>query len=130
MDRSGNKARFQYRHLLLTLSETCEAFKKENPDVEIGKSPFMNLRPKWALLSSQMPHNARGRVYHSNVTLLLGALHRKCPGVVPLYSSRDFMGKCVCSVTNGAFMKDECETCMGGKLFELNFIKMLMILMT
>ena len=83
---SGAKVKKQKRHLVMTLSEAYCCFKADHSQINIGKSKFTELRPKWVFLSSEMPHNVCGCRYHENVFLLLEALHCKYPDVVPLYS--------------------------------------------
>ena len=120
-DDDNKKKRMQKRHMIMTLGETYHSFKEENPDCEIGKSKFAMLRPKWVLLSSEMPHNVCGCKYHSNVILLLEALHKKYPDVVPLYSKANFTDQCVCDASDERCMANNCEICCDGQLFKEKF---------
>ena len=105
---SGTKMKKQKRHLVMTLSETFCCFKADHPQINIGKSKFAELRPKWVFLSSEMPHNVCGCRYHENVFLLLEALHRKYPDVVPLYSKELFTARCKCNVVSEQCMSNSC----------------------
>ncbi|XP_041348578.1 uncharacterized protein LOC121368091 [Gigantopelta aegis] len=67
---NGEKIKKQKRHLTMTLSEAYCCFKADHPQINIGKSKFAKLSPKWVFLSSQMPHNVCGCRYHENVFLL------------------------------------------------------------
>ena len=120
-ESNGTKVTKQKRHLVMTLSEAYNCFKADHPDVQIGKSKFASLRPKWVFLSSQMPENVCGCRYHKNVFLLLEALHRKFPEVVPLYSKAEFTAKCKCDPGSEACMSDNCEMCSEAKLFNERF---------
>lgn len=120
-DSNGAKVKKQKRHLVMTLAEAYHCFKTDHPDVQIGKSKFASLRPKWVLLSSQMPQNVCGCKYHENVFLLLEALHRKYPDIVPLYSKEAFTAKCKCDTSSEECMSDNCDTCSDAKLFHRNF---------
>ena len=101
----------------MTLAETFECFKLDHPDSQIGKSKFAEKRPQHVMLTSKMPHNVCGCVYHSNVILLLEALHRKYPEIVPLYSKLDFLGLCVCDLESECCMSDNCYLCGNLNLF-------------
>ncbi|KAK6175722.1 hypothetical protein SNE40_014117 [Patella caerulea] len=124
-DQLGNKYHKQKRHLVTTLTETYKCFLEDNPTATslIGKSKFSSLRPRWVLLSSQMPQNVCGCKYHNNIVLLLESLHRRYPTVVPLYSKTNFTAHCVCDVNNEKCMSNNCSTCCDGKLFEKRFKK-------
>ncbi|ESO98174.1 hypothetical protein LOTGIDRAFT_174307 [Lottia gigantea] len=117
-DQLGNKYTKQKRHLVATITETYKCFTEDNPSADIGKSKFASLRPRWVLLSSEMPHNVCGCKYHSNVILLLEALHRRYPDLIPLYSKEDFIAHCVCDINDEDCMRNGCERCSDGKLFK------------
>ena len=119
-DSNGAKVKKQKRHLVMTLAEAYCCFKADHPD-EIGKSKFASSQPKWVFLSSQMPQNVCGCRYHENVFLLLEALHRKYPDIVPLYSKEEFTAKCKCDPNSEACMSDNCDTCSDAKLFDQSF---------
>lgn len=114
--KNGTKLKMQKRHLYMTVGETFQLFKADNPDYAVGVSKFASLRPKHVLLTSKLPQNVCGCKYHNNAILLLDSLHRKYPDVVPVYSS-DFIEKCVCNASNEDCMSGNCEMCSDGKLF-------------
>lgn len=115
------KTRHQKRHMIMTIGETYAFFREEHPGHEIGKSKFAELRPKHVLLSSQMPHNVCGCIHHSNMILLLQALHRKCPEI-PLYSREGFLPSCVCNTESEDCMASSCEVCSEGAVFRTNIV--------
>lgn len=117
----GNKVKKQKRHLVMTLSEAYNCFKEDHPEIKIGKSKFASLRPQWVFLSSQTPQNVCGCRYHENVFLMLEALHRKFPDVVPLYSKEKFTAKCKCDPDSEICMSENCDTCSESKLFTERF---------
>ena len=94
---------------------------RDYPDIDIGKSKFAALHPKWGFLSADMPRNVCGCKYHENIFLLLEALHQKYPDVVPLYSKEDFTAKCKCDVDNEERMTNNCDKCSGMALFNQRF---------
>ncbi|ESO88891.1 hypothetical protein LOTGIDRAFT_165309 [Lottia gigantea] len=117
-DQLGNKYTKQKRHQVATITETYKCFIEDNPSADISKSKFTSLRPRWVLLSSEMSHNVCGCKYHSNVILLLEALHRRYPDLIPLYSKEDFIAHCVCDINDEDCMRNGCERCSDGKLFK------------
>ncbi|ESO95533.1 hypothetical protein LOTGIDRAFT_160697 [Lottia gigantea] len=117
-DQLGNKYTKQKRHLVATITETYKCFTEDNPSADIGKSKFASLRPRWVLLSSEMPHNVCGCKYHRYVILLLEALHRRYPDLIPLYSKENFIAHCVCDINDEDCMRNGCERCSDGKLFK------------
>ena len=103
----------------MTVGETFESFKADHPECTVGVSKFAALRPDHVLLTSKLPHNVCGCKYHNNIILLLEALHRKFPDIVPVYSS-DFLDKCVCNYSNEDCMSDNCDKCKDGALLKQN----------
>ena len=77
-DKNG-KTKEQRRILTITTNEAYEIFITEQIEKNIGKSKFAELRPPEVLLSSQMPRNVCGCIYHTNIKLLLKEMHRKYP---------------------------------------------------
>ena len=71
----GQKVHKQTHHLVMTT---------DHPECVIGKAKFAEFRPKWVFLSSQTPINACGCKYHTNVLLILEAVHWKFPDTFPL----------------------------------------------
>ena len=110
---NGEQMKKQKIHLTMTLSEAYCCFKADHPQINIGKSKFAELSPKWVFLSSQMPHNVCGCRYHENVFLLLEALHRKYPEL--------FTARCKCNVTCEECMCNNCKTCSDATLFNQVF---------
>ena len=117
---TGEKVKKQKRHLVMTISEAHRCFLADNIGVIIGRSKFAELRPKWVLLSSEMPHNVCGCKYHANIILLLEALHRRYPNQIQLYTKETFTARCVCDVDNEVCMTNNCKKCSNAKQFYRN----------
>ena len=97
-DENGDKHKEQLRILTMTIGEAYSLFVDENPNVTIGKSKFAELRPKEVVLSSKMPCNVCGCIYHENMILLLQERHHILPDVFPLYGKK-IIASCVCEST-------------------------------
>ena len=110
LDDDGNKYKEQKRILTMTIAESFNLFSDDHPNVSIGKSKFAELRPKEVLLSSKMPRNVCGRIYHENIILLLNELHKVSPDVFPLYS-KEFIDSCVCKAESKTCMSSNCALC-------------------
>ena len=108
-DEAG-KRKEQKRILTMTVAEAYSLFANDHPEVTIGKSKFAELRPKEVLLSSKMPRNVCGCIYHENIALLLQELHRLLPDVFPLYS-KEFVALCVCEIDSKVCMSSNCVLC-------------------
>ena len=117
----GSKEQTQKRYLVMTLAEAYETFKQEQPEIQIGKSKFAEIRPSHVLLTGQTPQNVCGCIYHSNIILLLEALHKKVPNIIPLYSE-EFLKMTVCDISEEFCMSDACHTCGGQKRFSQNIV--------
>ena len=85
-DKNGKRKK-QKRVLTMTVTEAHSLFVGENPTFVVGKSKFADLRWAEVLLSSKMPCNICGCIYHAIITLLLEELHRKLPENFPLLRS-------------------------------------------
>ena len=66
----GNE-KVQKKNLLMTVAEAYELFKHGNPTVKIGKSKFVQLRPKYVLPVSDLGQNVCLCKHHENFDLLL-----------------------------------------------------------
>ena len=106
--RDDNGKRKEQKWVLtMTLSKAHSFFVEESPTIVIGKSKLAKLRPAEVLLSSKMPCNICGCIYHTNIALLLEELHRKLPEDFPLYRE-EFLKSCVCDATNKKYMNSNC----------------------
>ena len=81
------------------VAEAHSLFVGENPTIAVGKSKFAELRLAEFLLSSKMPCNICGCIYHANIALLLEELYRKLPENFPLYGE-EFVKSYVCNTSN------------------------------
>lgn len=108
-DENGKHKR-QKRILTMTIMEAYNLFKEENPDITVGKSKFAEFRPLEVLLSSKMPRNVCGCIYHENISLLLQELHRIFPEIFPLYG-KEFVASCVCDINSKICMSSNCALC-------------------
>jgi len=90
----GEKEYHQKRLVLCNLKELYSNFKKENPGIKIGFSPFAALRPKWCVLSgSSGTHSVCVCTYHHNPKLMIDASLKNS-------NINELMTKCVCQIEN------------------------------
>ena len=110
-DKNG-KRKEQKRILTMRINETYEIFMSEQTEKIIGKSKLGELRPPEVLLSSQMPRNVCGCIYHTNVKLLLEEVYRKYPEhFTPC--GEEFIKPCVCDPTSKSCMSSNFQLCKG-----------------
>jgi hypothetical protein len=64
-----NKGTVVIRYLTMSIGETFEYFKLNNPSVKVSRSKFFSLRPSW--VREDCPHQVCMCSYHQNVDLLL-----------------------------------------------------------
>ena len=64
------------RFLHLTIGETYEQFKMKYPNIELSRSKFFSLRPKW--LRERTPQESCLCIHHENADLLLQASNLLC----------------------------------------------------
>ena len=111
----GTKTKVQTRHLTSSIKETFSMFCDEEPDVQIGKSKFAELRPKQVQLSNNLPHNVCQCKYHENFIAAIESLHKAIPEF-PAYS-QTLPLTFLCEGVTDACWKDECAVCSGGQGF-------------
>jgi hypothetical protein len=107
------KEKRQKKLLMMTVNEMYENFKMEYPEILIGRSKFAELRPVEVLLSSATPRNVCGCIYHSNIILLLEALHENTE--VPLYTRNGYIELAICNPVTEKCYQNECDNCKDGK---------------
>ena len=95
----------------MTVREAYELFRKQHPEIYIGKSKFSDLRPKHILPQRYTPENVCVCKIHENIRLLLRSLH----SVSPVYktSFREFISQVVCDQDNLQCMFGKCDACPG-----------------
>ena len=64
------------RFLHLTIGETYEQFKMKYPSIELSRSKFFSLRPKW--VRERTPQESCLCIHHENADLLLQASNLLC----------------------------------------------------
>ena len=64
------------RFLHLTIGETYEQFKMQYPNIELSRSKFFSLRPKW--VRERTPQESCLCIHHENADLLLQASNLLC----------------------------------------------------
>ena len=92
------------------MAEAHSLFVGENPTIAVGKSKFAELRLAEFLLSSKMPCNICGCIYHANIALLLEELYRKLPENFPHYGE-EFVKSYVCNTSNKKCMTSNWVLC-------------------
>ena len=91
----------------MTVAEAHSLFVGENLTILVGKSKFSESQLAEILLSSNMPCNICGCIYHGNIALLLEELYRKFPENFRLYGE-EFVKSCVCNTTNKKCLTSNC----------------------
>ena len=94
--RSCNgKEKVQKRHLYMSIKDTSNFFLTEHPKVKIGLTKFGYLRPDHVKFSSEIPANVYTCIYHQNIILTLGLIHKHVQEI-PLHS-KTFAEDCLLS---------------------------------
>ncbi|GFR80390.1 (S)-beta-bisabolene synthase [Elysia marginata] len=106
--KRGEKMKVQKKILLSTVMEAYQQFKKENPDVKIGKSLFASLRPSHILPVSDKDHNVCCCKYHENLELLGQGLKTLIPA---LPDTKTLLNMTVCDPDNVEFNLGDCARC-------------------
>ena len=117
-DKNG-KRKEQKRILTMTINEAYEIFMSEQTEKITGKGKFAELRPTEVLLSSQMPRNVCGCIYHTNIKLLK-EMHRKYPEHFTPYGE-EFIKACICDPTSKSCMSSNCQLCKDK--FQMKFVE-------
>ena len=99
----------QKRLLLVNVNEAYELFKKEEPDLKIGRSKFASLRPRQVMPMSLHDQEVCMCKYHENINMILDGLKNILPEV-PKYSE-DLLVQTVCSLNQAECMDRECQAC-------------------
>ena len=99
----------QKRLLLVNVNEAYELFKKEEPDLKIGRSKFASLRPRQVIPMSLHDQEVCMCKYHENINMILDGLKNILPEV-PKYSE-DLLIQTVCSLNQAKCMDRECQAC-------------------
>ncbi|CAF1567393.1 unnamed protein product [Rotaria magnacalcarata] len=83
VENDGKKITLQKRILLYSIRETYQLFigDKNDPNINLSKTSFSDLRPLNILVQSHMSHRSCLCVYHESINLLLKALSKQiqCP---------------------------------------------------
>ena len=73
----------EQKKILLTVMEASQIFRKEYPEIKVGKSKFASLRPSHVLPVLETDHTVCCCKYHENFVMLtagLKKLHPNLPG--------------------------------------------------
>lgn len=105
---TGVKVKKQKRTMILTIREAYEYFKEINPEIDIGKSSFYNLRPTEVLPIADTPHNVCVCTQHANYINLFKSLKKFLP--LP-ENHKKLMEMISCDITNEACMSGSCDKC-------------------
>lgn len=98
----------------MTNVEAYSLWKKEYPDIKIGKSKFAALRPPHVLLTIELPRNVCVCRYHENFILLWDALH-KFNARFPSYH-HELASSSICAESTDNCWYNKCEICKDGVL--------------
>ncbi|KAK2548197.1 hypothetical protein P5673_031662 [Acropora cervicornis] len=99
----------QKRLLLVNVNEAYELFKKEEPDLKIGRSKFASLRPRQVIPMSLHDQEVCMCKYHENINMILDGLKNILPEV-PKYTE-DLLIQTVCSLNQAKCIERECQAC-------------------
>ena len=95
--------------VLCNLHELCVAFKKQNPNIQVGFSKFCSLHPKSCIIAGQSgTHSVCVCTIHQNAVLPVDALN--CD-----VTYKDLINKIECDSTNRECMMHRCENCLAKK---------------
>lgn len=111
---TGIRTVHQKRCMFMTVGEAYNLFKQENKDCSIKKSKFYELRPKYVLPVSEMPHNVCVCKYHINMDFLVKSLHnieKSFPN-----NGKILVDMLVCSSNSEICMKNKCDNCITNNL--------------
>ena len=115
----GSKIEKQKWHLVVSVIEAYNIWKSENPSQKIGKSTFSSLRPKYVLLTSQLPRNVCVCKYHENFINAVNALY-KAKSTIPKYDE-SFTLNIVCDMATDECWFNKCSTCMNENFFKKRY---------
>ena len=97
----------QKRLILCNLNELFVEFKAKNPNCKIGRSKFIELRPKWCIIAgSSGTHTVCVCSYHQNIKLMID-------GAKINTTYKDLLDILVCDMNNYDCMMDKCIECPG-----------------
>ena len=120
----GVKTKKVKRFLTRSMKEMYKLFREQNPEMDIGKSKFYELRPKWVI--PHPPSDSCICVYCENLNLMLSALNNfiqnKNCNVSNLESK--IMSSIFCSQDNKLCLLGECEKCPIGESIGLEMISL------
>lgn len=105
---NGSKVQKQKRLILCNLNELFTEFKKENPDIKIGRSKFCELRPRWCIVAGASgTHNVCVCLYHQNVKLMTDGANLRV-------DYKDLLEVMVCNIDSyNCMIMGKCEDCPG-----------------
>ncbi|XP_063223012.1 uncharacterized protein LOC134531252 [Bacillus rossius redtenbacheri] len=103
------KCQKQKRLVLCNLNELFVEFKSKHPDCRIGRSKFIELRPKWCVTAgSSGTHNVCVCTYHQNVKLMVD-------GAKLMKDYKDLLAILVCDMSSYECMMGKCVKCPGSE---------------
>ncbi|CAF1513785.1 unnamed protein product [Adineta steineri] len=106
----GGKKTYQKRVLLYSLREVHQMFLQDNPGLDVSRSMFAQLRPKYVVVKSMMAHRVCLCIYHQNVILLIESLSKFINGTA-CSNLQAFTAALVCDESNEQCMSSNCNYC-------------------
>lgn len=106
---SGKRELFQKRHLMLSIKEVYQVFKNEHPEIDIHISKFYEFRPKYILLSFEMPHNVCVCRYHANFNFMVQSINENIIHFPK--TSKDLLEIICCDTKSELCMTNKCSYC-------------------
>ena len=105
---NGEKVLKQKKLLLMNVFEVYQMFKKEYPQVKIGKSKFAVLRPQHVCICLEKDHTVCCCVYHENFSLLLEGLRKLNKDIT---SEMNLIDSSVCLTPSNDCFLGVCSDC-------------------
>lgn len=118
----GNPIHVQKRLILLNLREAYQLFKSNTPDVKVGFSKFVELRPKNCIIAGASgTHAVCVCTVHQNVKLMMAGANLNKVLLLgsdqPLKTYKECLPKIMCSPPNQSCFLNDCDYCPDVNIF-------------
>ncbi|VEN60653.1 unnamed protein product [Callosobruchus maculatus] len=105
---TGKRDHVAKRHMTMSVVEAYQLFKKDYPDIKVGKSKFFEFRPPHVRTMNDIPHNVCVCPQHANFNFMLETL-KKCVERLP---TADLLTAITCDINSEKCMlEDDCSGC-------------------
>lgn len=120
VNENGEKIKKQRRLLLMNLNEAYELFKESNPQIKIGRTKFIELRPRECILALDKcgTHSVCVCMYHQNIKLIFEPLKKLNIFDEGVITYKDLLRKLLCCFPTENCYINKCEKCPGSDPLE------------